>query len=94
MRIEGFKIDVAVSVVAEEIKDTEEYGKGINIGAHVNVELKEAEISVEETKEMFNSVNELIHTELTKEVRKNKDIKFLEKELDMKNKELEKFRNE
>ena len=45
MRIEGFKIDVAVSVVAEEIKDTEEYGKGINIGAHVNVELKEAEIS-------------------------------------------------
>ena len=43
---------------------------------------------------IYNSVNELIHTELTKEVRKNKDIKFLEKELDKKNKELEKFRNE
>ena len=38
MRIEGFKIDVAVSVVAEEIKDTEEYGKGINIGAHEKIQ--------------------------------------------------------
>ena len=43
---------------------------------------------------MLNSVNELIHSELNKEIKKNKDIKFLEKELDKKNKELEKFRNE
>ena len=52
------------------------------------------EVTPEETREMLNSVNELIQSELNKEIKKNKDIKFLEKELDKKNKELEKFRNE
>lgn len=94
MRISGVKINVAVNIVADEIKDTEEYGKGIKIGANVGVELGEADISPEETREMLNSVNELIQSELNKEIKKNKDIKFLEKELDKKNKELEKFRNE
>ena len=66
MKISGVKINVAVNIVADEIKDTEEYGKGINIGANVGVELGEADISPEETREMLNSVNELIRSELNK----------------------------
>ena len=92
MRVKGLKIEMGISF--EEIREEKEYGKGIN--ANVNVELGEVEVAPTETKELLNCINELIHSELTKEVevRKDKDIKFLEKELDKKNKELEKFRNE
>ena len=96
MRITGLKIGMGISASADEIRDAEEYGKSINICANANVEIGEIEVAPTETKELFNCINELIHSELTKEVevRKDKDIKFLEKELDKKNKELEKFRNE
>ena len=94
MRISGFKFKIAVAVNCDEFKDECESGKGINANAHINLELGEAEVTPEETREMLNSVNELIHSELNKEIKKNKDIKFLEKELDKKNKELYIFINE
>ena len=80
MRISGFKFEVAVAVNFDEFKDECECGKGINADAHINLELGEAEVTPEETREMLNSVNELIRSELNKEIKKNK--------------ELEKFRNE
>lgn len=98
MKISGVKFEVNVNVACGEFKDEKELCKELNIGAHMNVELGEAEVSPDETLELIHSAMDIVHAELADKyehrrvVETDAHINDLRKEINKKEEEVKMLR--
>ena len=96
MKISGVKFEMSVNMSIGEFKDEKEFCKELNLGAHMNVELGEVEVSPEESIELIHSAVNMVHAELEKqyEHQKEKDahINDLRKEINKKEEEVKMLR--